>query len=140
MFLPDVNLWVAMSFRGHSHHTSAKTWFEQVAEGECSFCRLTQQGFLRLATNPSALGKEAVSLLQAWEKYDALLTDPRVVFSEEPAGIETHWRAYTRRRTFSPNLWSDAYLAAFAKAASLELVTFDKGFAQFKGLRCVMFP
>jgi len=33
------------------------------------------------------------------------------------------------------NFWADAYLAAFAKTANLELITFDKGFAQFAGLR-----
>ena len=32
------------------------------------------------------------------------------------------------------NLWTDAYLAAFAKCAELRLVTFDKGFTRFPGL------
>jgi predicted nucleic acid-binding protein len=41
----------------------------------------------------------------------------------------------TQRKTFSPNVWSDAYLAAFAQAADFEVVTFDKGFMQYKNVR-----
>ena len=32
--------------------------------------------------------------------------------------------------------WTDAYLAAYAHAARLSLVTFDKGFRGFPGLSC----
>ncbi len=32
------------------------------------------------------------------------------------------------------NVWTDAYLAAFAKCAGLRLVTFDHGFSRFKAL------
>jgi toxin-antitoxin system PIN domain toxin len=135
MYLPDVNVWLALAFARHPQYPKAKNWFEKLPTAGCSFCRITQLGFLRLATNPKAFGDEAVSLVEAWPKYDALLNDPRVAFIEEPAGLELHLRGYTRRRTYSPNLWSDAYLAAFARAASLELVTFDKAFAQFKKLK-----
>src|SRR5438309_446041 len=124
MFLLDVNVWLALAFAKHPHHSTAEDWFEQNAPAGCSFCRMTQQGFLRLASNRRAFGKRALSLVAAWEKYDEFLTDCRVVFTEEPAGLEVHWRAYTRRRTYSPNLWNDAYLAAFAQAGPLELVTF----------------
>lgn len=34
----------------------------------------------------------------------------------------------------SPNLWTDAYLAAFAKSGGLRLVSFDRGFTRFSGL------
>ena len=36
------------------------------------------------------------------------------------------------------NVWSDAWLAAFAKAAGLGVVTFDRGFAQYQGIQCVI--
>jgi toxin-antitoxin system PIN domain toxin len=138
MFLPDINVWIALAFAGHPQHPAARSWFEQLPEGGGAFWRVTQMGFLRVATNPRAVGNEALSLPDAWRKYDALLTDPRVIFSEEPADLEVHWRAYTRRRAFSPNLWSDAYLAAFARAAAFEVVTFDKAFRQYKGLHCTI--
>ena len=67
--------------------------------------------------------------------YDELLSDERVAYAEEPDDIEVGWRNATRLRTFSTNVWSDAYLAAFARAADWEIVTFDQGFSQFKDLR-----
>ena len=106
----------------------------------CAFCRLTQQGFLRLATNPKAFGAEAVSMSDVWPMFDEFLGDPRVSFANEPADIEPLWRGYTHRRAFSPKVWSDAYLAAFALAAGLELVTFDKGFASSRACIARSFP
>lgn len=135
MFLPDVNLRLALAFEAHIHHVSAKRWFETAAGDGCSFCRMTQQGFLRLATNPRALGAEAVSLSAAWELYDAFIGDPRVSYAEEPVDLETLWRGHTQGQTFSPKVWNDAFLAAFAQGGAFELVTFDKGFARYKSLK-----
>ena len=132
IYLGDVNFWLALTFESHVHHVSARQWFEQLTPPNgCAFCRLTQQGYLRLATNPKAFGNEAVTLAEAWTLYDRLLADPRVSFAEEPLGIEASWRRYTSRRRFSPKVWSDAYLAAFVQHAGSELVTFDQGFGQF---------
>jgi uncharacterized protein len=135
MFLPDVNLWLSLTFQSHVHHSAAKNWFDQVPDAACFFCRLTQQGLLRLATNPKAFGGDAVPMVDAWRMYDLFLSDSRVLFVDEPPALETRWRSHTQRQTFSSKVWSDAYLAAFSHAAGLELVTFDKGFAQYQGLK-----
>ncbi len=42
----------------------------------------------------------------------------------------------TARESFTPKLWNDAYLAAFARAAGYTLTTFDKGFSRYPGLVC----
>lgn len=138
MFLPDINVWIALTFRSHPHHSAASDWFEEVPEDGCAFCRMTQHGFLRLASNPRAMGPDALSLQEAWEKFDAYLADPRVVVAREPADLESVWRSYTRRRSFSRDVWSDAYLAAFARAAPLDLVTFDKGLRQYRGVNVIL--
>ena len=138
MFLPDVNLWLALVFGSHFHHRAAKAWFKSLPNDTCFFCRLTQQGFLRLATNPRVLHEDTVSLTEAWGLYDTMLSDPRVAFSQEPAGLEPAWRGYTQRQSFSPKVWSDAFLAAFAEAASLALVTFDRGLAQYQNVNCTI--
>ncbi len=82
--------------------------------------------------------ERAVSLTEAWRLYDSMLDDPRIAFAEEPTGVEAQWHAYRQRRTFSPKVWSDAYVAAFARAASLDLVTFDKGLRQYRGARVIV--
>jgi toxin-antitoxin system PIN domain toxin len=133
--LPDVNVWLGLVFDVHVHHPSALAWLNSISHQTACFCRLTQQGFLRLSNNPKVFLSDAVSTDAAWQLYDTTLSDPRVSFVEEPAGFETVWRDLTKGRQFSPKLWNDAYLAAFAQTGGYEIVTFDRGFAQYVGVR-----
>ena len=135
MHLPDINFWLALAFQSHVHHVSAKAWMQSAAPQSCCFCRVTQMGFLRLSTNRKVFPLDALPMNEAWGVYDEMLTDHRVVFAEEPEDVEIAWRTVTQLTTFSTNAWSDAYLAAFAQAADFEIVTFDRGFAQYKSLR-----
>jgi predicted nucleic acid-binding protein len=66
------------------------------------------------------------------------MSDERFVFYAEPIDLEQHLRRYTASGRVSPKLWQDAYLAAFARAAKLRLVTFDGGFQQFEGLHLTL--
>ena len=132
MYLPDVNVWLPLVFSQHVHHQVAEAWFASVPDDRpCFFCRLTQMGFLRLATNPKANPLQTLTMRRAWEVYQETLLDPRIEFAVEPEGLEDQWRQYAQTGTFSPHVWNDAYLAAFAQAADLELVTFDYGFKQY---------
>ena len=90
----------------------------------CTFCRMTQQGYLRLASNPKVFGTDAFTLVESWKAYNTLQGDERVRFESEPVDIESAWRAYTSTMTFSAKVWNDAYLAAFAKESKFQLVTF----------------
>jgi len=138
MHLLDINVWLALAFEAHEHHRIAREWFDGIPDETCSFCRMTQQGFLRLSTNPAVFGKEALSLTAAWKTYDAIMSDPRVFFSSEPDGMETTWRKYTHLKTWSPKVWNDAYLAAFAKCSGYSIISFDRGFGKYKGIDCVI--
>ncbi len=135
MHLPDVNFWLALAFESHAHHASAQTWMQSVVADSCCFCRVTQMGFLRLATNRKIFPQDAVPMSAAWELYDEILSDYRVAFAEEPSELETTWRDFTQLQSFSTNVWTDAYLAAFAQSADFELVSFDRGFARYRSLR-----
>ncbi|QDU54299.1 TA system VapC family ribonuclease toxin [Aeoliella mucimassa] len=135
MLLPDINVWIALAFDSHLHHAAALKWFQTSNDLPLYFCRLTQQGFLRIATNPKAVGADAVTLNNAWSLYDQMLGDDRIVYKDEPKGIEPVWRRLTVDYKFSNKVWSDAYLAAFAIQGSLRLVSFDKGFAKFPDLQ-----
>jgi len=129
MHLPEVNVWLALAFEVHAFHSMAKAWFEEVHAQSCAFCRQTQLGFLRLATNPSVFKGEALTMEKAWMCFDLLVEDERVLFLDEPALVESNWRELTSTSSYSHKVWNDAFLAAFAQQANLELVTFDKGFA-----------
>ncbi len=134
MHLLDVYVWLALAFQRHLHHQRATDWFTAAREDSCFFCRFTQLSFLRLATTPQVMMDQALTLVEAWQAYDDLYQDPRVVLAEEPARIETIWRTLTQAKTFSPKVWNDAYLAVFAQAADLELITLDQGFSQYPDL------
>jgi toxin-antitoxin system PIN domain toxin len=138
--LPDVNVWLALVFNAHAHHPTALAWFNSLSGETCHFCRLTQIGFLRLANNPKVFPNDAVPVAVAWQLYDTTLTDPRVSFATEPAGLEAAWRQFTHGQQFSPKLWNDAYLAALALVGGYEVVTFDQGFAQYAGVAITFLP
>jgi toxin-antitoxin system PIN domain toxin len=128
-FFPDVNVWVALVYQGHQHHSSALAWFDNLNGDVTYFCRLTQLGFLRLLTHPTVMRDEVRSQTEAWLAYDFLLGDERVSFQEEtdPEQLESSLRRLTSIRRSSSKQWPDAYLAAFARTAGLALVTFDHG-------------
>ena len=86
------------------------------------------------------MGPAAVSMADAWRAYDALFSDPKVAFIDEPAGTEARWRFLTQPTTFTPKVWNDAYLAACAELTGLEVVTFDKRFSKFTNVRCHIVP
>ena len=138
MYLPDINVWLALVFEIHAHHVSARTWFERTGGKGCVFCRVTQQGFLRLATNPQVFGDDALTLGAAWKCYDTVVKMAPIRFAAETPELESVWRQYTTAETYSPKVWTDAYLAAFADTANLTLVSFDKGFRNFPNARAVI--
>ena len=139
MHLLDSNVWLALSLSGHAHHGVAREWLDGVEEpATVLFCRSTQQTFLRLLTHPAVLapyGNEPLTNAEAWAAYERFLADDRIVCrATEPARLETWWRRLAARRSASPKLWMDAYLAAFAIAGGLRLVTHDTAFRQFEDL------
>jgi len=126
---PDINVWVALSHGAHVHHAVANDWFESL-EGDVRFCfcRITQLGLLRLLTAEAAMGSDVQSQSEAWAVYDTWLRNGRAQMIEEPPGLELRFRGHTRSRQASPKTWGDAYLAAFAEASQITLVTFDRAF------------
>ena len=126
---PDINVWIALTHAGHVHHLVARDWFESLEpDVRFCFCRLTQLGLLRLLTAAAVMGDEAMTQPEAWAVHDRWFDDDRVVFLDEPPGLERRFRALTRLKRAAPNQWADAYLAAFAEMSQITLVTFDQAF------------
>ena len=113
----------------------ARDWFDDASDdARFIFCRYTQIGLLRLISMPAVMGRHAMNQPTAWKTYDRWLADSRVSFAEEPAGVESFFRTITTLRRPAPKHWPDAYIAAFAIAAELTLVTFDRALgAKAKG-------
>jgi toxin-antitoxin system PIN domain toxin len=132
--LLDANVWLALIHAAHPHHTVAQrvwTGFRRPV-----FCRQTQMALVRLLCNRHVMESDILSLSGAWAKYDWLYANAYCDYVNEPVGFETAFRYYAQSNFPSIQRLGDAYLAAFALTAELTLVTFDKGFRQFKGLDC----
>jgi predicted nucleic acid-binding protein len=86
-------------------------------------------GLLRLLTNSAVMGKDVLTSRDAWGAYQAILADERIGFAPEPFALEEEWRPLTSQRRSMPQIWTDAYLAAFAQCAGLRLATLDRGLA-----------
>ena len=123
---PDVNVWVALAWRRHIHSEKARLWFEEASGEQYFFCRINQISVLRLLTTERALGGDVHTMSGAWKLWDRVIADERIAFAPEPDGLEPPFRKASQLPSFSPKVWADAYLLAFAEAAGLKLVTFDR--------------
>ena len=132
--LLDANVWLALAAEAHVHHWTATSYWERRAAPVSAFCRVTQMAFLRLLTNKTVMGAHVLTPPAAWTTLREFLMLPEVELLSEPHGVQERWETYSNAGRLSPNLWTDAYLAAFATCSGLRMVTFDKGYSRFDGL------
>ena len=128
LFFPDLNVWLALSDFGNSHHTAAWRWRNLLpADDKLIFSRYTQIGLLRLLANPAVMGNQVLKLKEAWQVYDRWLEDPRVEFYLEPRGVDSTFRKVTKPLASLPasKAIGDCWLLAFAADIQATLVTFD---------------
>src|SRR5271165_2166888 len=130
IFLPDVNVWLALASRRHVHASVCGGWLNSIPSGEVVFCRVTQMGLLRLLTHESVMGSDVLSSRDAWRAYRTILADERIQFAPEPFSLEPDWRRMTSQDRPAPKIWTGAYLAAFARAGGMQLVTLDRAAAK----------
>lgn len=128
IFLPDVNVWVALTSNRHVHHSLASTRLQSIDSDQVAFCRITELGFLRLLTNAHVMSEDVLSPVEAWRVYDEWRTDDRVIFLPERTDFSEQWRQLGGQISGGPNVWTDAYLAAFAILANATVVTLDRKF------------
>jgi toxin-antitoxin system PIN domain toxin len=132
VFLPDINVWIALTVVEHDQHPEAIRWFDSTSSDSLAFCRVTQMGFLRLLTNTHVMKGDALTPQAAWRRLDHVGRAVHPVFAPEPALLETAWRGSTSGPKTGPNVWTRAYLAAFARLPGFTFVTFDRGVAQYR--------
>lgn len=143
-YFPDVNAWLALSWDIHSHHQTAKAWFQETGDSDrLLFSRYSQLGLLRLMTNAAVMGDSVMALNEAMQVYDRWLEDGRVELLPEPHNCERIFRGVCSRLRREPatKAIGDAYLASFSEASAATLVTFDKALARvskFHGFSVLM--
>lgn len=132
----DVNVLLPLLTEGHRHHAPADAWWQRREDEEVGLSLPVRMGLLRLLTNSRVMGSGTLRPSQAWDAVQCLIDDPRVVIMDAvPAEHAKFWHDNVARRQPTPNLWTDAWLAALAQSNDCELVTFDRGFRSFPRLK-----
>jgi toxin-antitoxin system PIN domain toxin len=130
LLFPDVKVWVALNYGRHLHHGAAQLWYEALSvQARIAFCRQTQMGLFRILSTAAVLREDVLSQRSCWQVFDQWISTGQVDFADEPAGMEVRLRTLTVEDSASPKAWMDAYLAAFAEAGGMQLVTFDRALA-----------
>lgn len=127
--LCDVNVLLALVYERHAHHRAAAAWLAPINDVEAVVvCRQTQLGLLRLLSTRAVMVGDVLDAAGCWAVLDVMMSDERFVFSPEPPKLEPVFRHIMSATSVAPKVWQDAYLAAFAIAGGMTLVTFDAGF------------
>lgn len=133
--LADANVLLPVLTQGHVHGESAADWWDACDDGDVALSLPVHMALLRLLTNSRVMGSGTLQPAQAWNAVQLLVDDPRVTPVEVPPSHSQLWHDNITRRQPTPDLWTDAWLAALAQACDIEMVTFDRGFRSFPKLK-----
>ena len=132
--LPDLNVWLALSFNGHAHHARATAYWNRERRNLIAFCSVTLIGLPRLLTTSAVtLGKPFAPDIAA-RKCQEFLDLPDVEFLPDTASLFRRIEMWAKEPFFTPKLWTDAWIAALALEHGCRVVSFDADFARFPGL------
>jgi toxin-antitoxin system PIN domain toxin len=136
MRLPDVNVLLSAFRDAAPDHGRFRAWLQEAADAEepLGVADLVLSGFVRVATHPRVFDPPA-STEEALGFARAVRDSPNAV---RVAPGPRHWDLFERMcqdGAARGNLVSDAYLAALAVESGCELITTDRDFARFPGLR-----
>lgn len=133
--LADVNFLIALLDIRHEHSVRAVSWLKATWQRHSIVnCRVAQMGAIRLLTRPPIMGAGVLSGAEAWGYLIKLFEDDRFIFATEPAGFESSRQTICEWTPKGSSAGTDSYLAAFALAGNLSVVTFDGGMNRFPGL------
>ena len=133
--IADANVLFPLLVHGHPARDVAAAWWDEQSDGTVATCLLTRLAVLRLLTNRIAMNGKPVSPNDALKAWHRLSEDPRSFHIDtQSADHETRFATFVSSREPTPNLWTDAWLAALAVSLDYEMTTFDRGFRSFRGL------
>ena len=123
--LLDVNVLIALGWPNHKHHDSARRWFASSAaggQGGWATCPLTQCAFVRIASNPRAVGG-ALTPAQAVAAIARMTAHEQHVFWADDLPVASPYFPAAALRGHQQI--TDAYLLALCASRGGHLATFD---------------
>ena len=120
--LLDVNVLVALGWPNHKHHASAHRWFSSSAAGGWATCPFTQCAFVRISSNPKAVG-DALTPAQAVAAIARMTTHEQHVFWADDLPVASAY--FPAAALQGHQQITDAYLLALCASRGGCLATFD---------------
>ena len=121
--LLDVNVLIALLDENHSHHAAASDWFRGHIDLGWASCPLTQNGCIRIISQPRY--PNALDVSEAIARLRTAVSTPYHRFiADDVSLLDDSIVAY--RQLSGPRQLTDVYLLALAVAHDARLVTLDK--------------
>lgn len=124
--LLDVNVLIAMHDAGHSDHRRAREWFATNIEHGWASCPVTQNGFVRILSQPRY--PLDISTSQAIALLGRACAAPHHEFWSDAVSL-IDGSCVDATRVHGPKQVTDLYLLALAVGRDGRLVTFDERIA-----------
>lgn len=123
--LLDVNVLVALFDALHTHHEITHQWFATNRASGWATCPLTENGMVRVLSNPSYLGRRT-TMSDAIESLDVFRKSGHHTFWPDSVSLCDEALIHSRHLQGRQQL-TDVYLLALAVASGGRLATFDRG-------------
>ena len=121
--LLDVNVLIALLDENHTHHAAASEWFGGHIDLGWVSCPLTQNGCIRIISQPRY--PNALDVSEAVARLRAAVSTPYHQFIADDVSLLDD-SVVVHRQLFGPRQLTDVYLLALAVVHDARLVTLDK--------------
>ena len=121
--LLDVNVLIALLDENHVHHAAASDWLAERIESGWASCPLTQNGCIRILSQPRY--PNALGVGEAMARLRTAVSTPHHRFIADDVSLLDD-AVVDRRRLSGPRQVTDVYLLALAVAHGARMVTLDK--------------
>jgi uncharacterized protein len=118
----DVNLLIAMLDADHLHHERAHGWWSQHRDDGWASCPLTQNGCVRVLSQPRYPNSVPVAFAQDFLARQIAMTD-HVFWPDDVSLLDE--TVFDRERILGPGQLTDVYLLALAVRHGGRLATLD---------------
>lgn len=136
MVVVDANVLLYAVDRASTHHERSRSWLDESLAGAeaVGLAWVALLAFVRVGTNASVFpapmsADHAIGQIETW------LTAPAAVIVQPTLRHASLLRGLLRDSGTAGNLTSDAHLAVLALEHGAEIVSYDRDFARFPGIR-----
>lgn len=123
--LPDINVLIALFDADHIFNDRAHAWLEAQSKQGIATCPLTENGVVRILSNPNYSKKIRLSPPEVIRRLGAFIAKQDHCFIGDTLSL-TDRDFFNRNGIFGSKQITDIYLLALAKKHKVKLITFDE--------------